>query len=397
MLSMGRIAAPKCQHEGCQNPTWYGLCHHHQSGTNGSASPSVLPGTAPTAASTNFLHYASVSDLWSDLSGAFPDVGEVVKPATIRQETLDTLSAAVDNEAYRRFPALDVADYNERERLVGELREQLVNDLLPEASTVTGSEARELSFSSSDQYGRSAEDSRYLASFALNAEWECQRIMGEQTDPSFEHFVEDAVPAMRDAIDLSFRRNLGEFSDIIQQVTGRNPQNPDPIAPHLVVAPSAPAEDSGEFIVGQVVEGDTSDATAGWSGGYSKPVGQQGQPQGQLFPPQPVQPPQSYQPYPPQQAPQQGYQPYPNQQQQPEYGYQPEPVGDLMRRGLGKLKEYIEDPDGVHTARRLTARAQREEQRAIRQKAEDEKLERDLKRALLEQRQNRNRRNRGWF
>ena len=385
---MSPVAAPKCQHEGCQNPTWYGLCHHHQSGSSSQQGESPLASTSPPVPSLKFLHYANVSDLWSDLLGAFPDAGDVVQPKTIRQEALDTLSAAVDNEAYRRFPAIDVADYNEREALVAQMREQLVKDLLPEPSHVTGSEARELSYSSADQYGRSAEDSRYLASFALNAEWECHRIMGSRQDTSFEQFVQDAVPDMQDAIDMSFRRNLAGFTDIIRQVTHRDPLNSNPIAPHLAIIPmQAPSAPENDIVPGEVV-GEPVDEITDWFNNNRKYITEQ---PAIPVPPLPnyqpaVHPDQGYQQYPPAVPQQQGYQNNASAQQE-------SVLGQLFRKGVEKAKDYIEDPDGIHEAKRIAARKVREEAERRKQAAYDAKLDRELKEQLLIQRR---RRNRGW-
>lgn len=371
---MSRIAAPKCQQEGCQNPTWYGYCHHHQSQT-GSAGSSPSVGTTPQNPSLSFLHYSNVADLWSDVLGAFPDAGEVVHPRTIRQEAIDTLSAAVDSEVYRRFPSLNVADYGQREELVAELRERLVDDLLPEASTVTGEEARELSYSSADQYGRSAEDSRYLASFALNAEWECARIRGEQTEASFEQFVQRSVPEMRDAIDLSFRRNLSSFDEIIRQTTGSEPLNPYPVAPHLAVVPEVVAPED-DLIQGEVTDrsDDVATEVADW---FSE------QRRAQSLAEQPASPesgPRSLADfYPPQP------QHHPGQQPEPEQSV----VGSVMKQGMNMLKYIIEDPDG----KRLAAKKRREDQEKERLKKYDEDLDRKLKESLLAQRQ---RRARGW-
>jgi hypothetical protein len=340
---------------------------------------------APPSASLKFMHYSSVSDLWADLLGAFPDAGDVVQPKTIRQEALDTLSAAVDNEAYRRFPAIDVADYDEREALVAQMREQLVHDLLPEPSHVTGTEARELSYSSADQYGRSAEDSRYLASFALNAEWECQRIIGNRDDISFEQFVQDVAPDMREAIDMSFRRNLGDFTDIIRQVTQRDPLNPNPVAPHLVIAPLRTASPDYDVIAGEVV-GEPVDEITDWFNTNRQHLAENPP----NVPPQPnhqpaVQHDQGYQQYP---APQQQYpvQQHQNQQQ----NSQPESVfGQLLRKGVDAAKVYIEDPDG----KRMAARQAREEAARIREAREDARVQRELNKELLIQRR---KRNRGW-
>jgi hypothetical protein len=308
-----------------------------------------------------------------------------VQPKTIRQEALDTLSAAVDNEAYRRFPAIDVADYDEREALVAQMREQLVHDLLPEPSHVTGTEARELSYSSADQYGRSAEDSRYLASFALNAEWECQRIIGNRDDISFEQFVQDVAPDMREAIDMSFRRNLGDFTDIIRQVTQRDPLNPNPVAPHLVIAPLRTASPDYDVIAGEVV-GEPVDEITDWFNTNRQHLAENPP----NVPPQPnhqpaVQHDQGYQQYP---APQQQYpvQQHQNQQQ----NSQPESVfGQLLRKGVDAAKVYIEDPDG----KRMAARQAREEAARLREEREDARVQRELAKELLIQRK---KRNRGW-
>jgi hypothetical protein len=339
---------------------------------------------APPSASLKFMHYSTVSDLWSDLLGAFPDAGDVVQPKTIRQEALDTLSAAVDNEAYRRFPEIDVADYDEREALVAQMREQIVHDLLPEPSHVTGTEARELSYSSVDQYGRSAEDSRYLASFALNAEWECQRIIGSRDDISFEQFVQDVAPDMREAIDMSFRRNLGDFTDIIRQVTQRDPLNPNPVAPHLVIAPLKASSPDYDVISGEVV-GEPVDEITDWFNTNRQYIAENAP----SVPPQPVHQPavqhdQGYQQYPaPQQYPVQQHQ---NQQQ----NSQPESVfGQLLRKGVDAAKVYIEDPDG----KRMAARQAREEAARIREAREDARVQRELNKELLIQRK---KRNRGW-
>lgn len=379
MTRMSPVAAPKCQHEGCQNPTWYGLCHHHQSGSSAASAPSVI--SAPPSTSLKFMHYSNVSDLWSDLIGAFPDAGEVVQPKTIRQEALDTLSAAVDNEVYRRFPDIDVADYDERESLVNQMREQLIHELLPEPSHVTGSEARELSYSSVDQYGRSAEDSRYLASFALNAEWECQRIIGNRADISFEQFVQDVAPDMREAIDMSFRRNLGSFTDIIRQVSHRDPLNPDPIAPHLVIQPMQARPQDYDVIAGEVV-GEPVDEITDWFNTNRQYIAEHGPADGSTPPPPARQPSISQD---------QGYQQYPTQQYNPQQGNQPEEsvFGQLLRKGVEAAKVYIEDPDG----KRLAARQERERKQAERQAREDAQLKRDLDKELLISRK---KRNRGW-
>jgi hypothetical protein len=310
--------------------------------------------------------------LWADLLGAFPDAGDVVQPKTIRQEALDTLSTAVDAEAYRRFPSLDVSDYNERETLIAQMREELVTDLLPEASHVTGAEAKELSYSSADQYGRSAEDSRYLASFALNAEWECHRMMGQQSDISFEQFVQNGIPEMREAIDMSFRRNLSEFSEIIRQTSGRDPLNQNPAAPGLAIA-AVHVHPEDDVVVGHVVEPPV-DEIADWFERNRKYVNEPAQ---QQLPPQPNHQPNSY---------------YQDQQAQQ---YQPQDesiMGGLFRKGVEKLKDYVEDPEGIHAAKRIAARDQREQAAKIRQKKYDENLDRRLKEELLKQRQHRNRR-----
>ena len=372
-ITMSRIAAPKCQQEGCQNPTWYGFCHHHQSQSGSNAAPSV--GVSPQTPSLSFLHYSNVSDLWSDMLGAFPDAGEVVHPRTIRQEAFDTLSAAVDAEAYRRFPALNVADYGQREALVAEMRERLVDDLLPEASTVTGEEARELSYSSADQYGRSAEDSRYLASYALNAEWECARILGEQVDPSFEQFVQRSVPEMRDAIDLSFRRNLASFDEIIRQTTGNKPLNPNPVAPHLAVAEEVVPPEN-DVIQGEVTHqsDDVAGDVADWFEQQRRSQSMVQQPaanetgvysHADYYPPQP--------------------QHDPGQQQEPA----PSVVGSIVNQGINMLKYYIDDPDG----KRIAAKKRREDLERERLAKYDEDLDRKLKESLLRQRE---RRARGW-
>lgn len=374
---MAPITAPKCQQEGCNNPTWYGLCHHHQSGA-----PSGVPASngtsigSPASPSVNFIHYANVSDLWSDLLGAFPDAGDVVQPKTIRQEALDTLSSAVDNEAYRRFPSLDVADYNEREELVAQMREKMVDDLLPEVSHVTGSEARELSYSSADQYGRSAEDSRYLASYALNVEWECHRIMGGADNVSYEQFVKNAVPDMRDAIDMAFRRNLGEFNEIIRQVSHREPLNSQPIAPHLAVEPIIHTRPEDDLVQGQVIHDPVDSEIADWFVQNRKYLDATG-------PEVPAQP---------------NHQPVVQYEQRMTEQERPESLfGQLLRKGVEKAKDYIEDPDGIHEANRIKARDERERAARQRQIEEDERIERELKRELLIQRKNRNRKSRGWF
>ena len=375
---MAPVAAPKCQYEGCQNPTWHIYCHHHQGGASGKASTAAATIGSPATPTLNFLHYANVSDLWSDLLGAFPDAGDVVQPKTIRQEALDTLSTAVDAEAYRRFPSLDVPDYNEREALIAQMREQLVIDLLPEASHVTGSEARELSYSSADQYGRSAEDSRYLASFALNSEWECHRIMGQNVDASFEQFVQNGLPEMREAIDMSFRRNLSEFADIIRQTSGREPLNGNPVAPHLAIAPVY-VKPENDVVTGQVV-GSPVDDIAQWFNENRQYIDNPSQ--SSSVPPQPAQPPSNYY----------GQQ-IPNQQQYHQNQQQEETVmGGLWKMAKEKVKDYIEDPDGVHEANRLAARDRREQEARAAQKAKDEKLDRELKEQLLIQRKRRNRR-----
>lgn len=375
---MAPVAAPKCQSEGCNNPTWHIYCHHHQGGAAGAPSTAAATIGSPVAPSSlNFMHYTNVSDLWTDLLGAFPDAGDVVQPKTIRQEALDTLSTAVDAEAYRRFPAIDVADYNERESLIAQMREQLVTDLLPEASHVTGWEARELSYSSADQYGRSAEDSRYLASFALNAEWECHRIMGQQSDISFEQFVQNGVPEMREAIDMSFRRNLNEFAEIIRQTSGREPLNGNPAAPHLAIAP-VHVRPENDVVQGHVV-GQPVDEIADWFERNRQYITEpEQQHQQQQVPPYPQHQPSNY---------------YGLSQQAPQQAQEESIMGGLFRKGIEKLKDYVEDPDGIHEAKRLNARNQRIEAARIRQKQEDEELDRKLKKELLKQRQ---RRNRSW-
>lgn len=338
-----------------------------------------------------FLHYSNVSDLWADLIGAFPDAGDVVQPKTIRQEAIDTLSAAVDSEAYRRFPQLDVENYEQREALVAQMREQIVTDLLPEVSHVTGTEARELSYSSVDQYGRSAEDSRYLASYALNAEWECRRILGAQEETSFDQFVQNAAPDMRDAIDMAFRRNLGAFNEIVRQVSYRDPLNTEPIAPNLVITP---VQNQTDYVIPGEVVGEVNDEIADWFTRNRQYIANNPDPV--TAPPAP-----GYQPtvqYGQNGLPDQGYQQYPPQHQQgQQWQGQQQPqeesfFNQMVRKGIGKAKDYLEDPDGVHEARRRANRLQREQEATQRQLQADANLRRELDKELLISRRKRNRR-----
>lgn len=388
---MNRIPAPKCLHEGCQRTTHRIYCFDHQQPST-EASSAVAPAALkdqPQSPTPNFARYSNAPDLWADLLGAFPDIGDVVHPHTIRQEAIGTLRAAVDAEAYRRFPSLNVSDAGEREALVEELRERVISDLMPGLSNVSGAEARELSHSSSDIYGRSAEDSRYLASYALNAEWECGRILNGSVlgeGGSLEQFVSTVAPQMRDTIDIAFRRNLGDFANIIAETTGSQPLNGDPIAPHLAIVlppqspPSTPAptpEQSAE----EAAYAEQAEYVANWFDNNrvspEPPQPQQQQPRAQSeF-----------------QYPEQGQGQYPQQQQ----GQPATPIFSILRKGMKALDSFIMDEDGSREATRILARKQREDAEREARKNRAAEVDLMLKEELLKQRQIRNKKASGWW
>jgi hypothetical protein len=390
---MNRIPAPKCLHEGCQRTTHRIYCFDHQQTQNPDVSavaPSPLK-DHPQTPTPNFARYTSAPDLWADLLGAFPDIGDVVHPHTIRQEALGTLRAAVDAEAYRRFPALNVSDAAERESLIEQERARVINDLMPGVSNVTGTEARELSHSSSDIFGRSAEDSRYLASYAINAEWECGRILNGSVlgeGGSLEQFVNTVSPQMRDTIDIAFRRNLGDFANIIEETTGRPPLNSDPIGPHLAIAlppqmPPSVAATSPQQLADEAAYAEQAAYVANWFDNNRVPT----EPSQQQ---QQHQQPKAQSEF---QYPENGQQAQYQQQAQPE----PVPIFSILRRGMKALDSFIMDEDGSRENTRILARKQREEAERTARLNRAAEVDLRLKEELLKQREIRNKKASGWW
>jgi hypothetical protein len=168
-------------------------------------------------------------------------------------------------------------------------------------------------------------------------------------------------------------------------VTQRDPLNPNPVAPHLVIAPLKVANPDYDVVSGEVV-GEPVDEITDWFNTNRQHLAENPP---SAMPPQPNHQPavhydQGYQQYP---APQQ--QAYPNQQQ-PQQNSQPESVfGQLLRKGVDAAKLYIEDPDG----KRMAARQAREEAARLREEREDARVQRELAKELLIQRK---KRNRGW-
>lgn len=363
---MSGIPAPNCQHEGCGNKTWYGYCHQHRLSGAVQAPPPVAAAHASRPAAVAPPMYASPEALWADMLTVFPDAGDAVDAATIRQEALDTMAAAVDSEACRRFRELDVEDPYRRNELIDQMRTTLVAELTPEASRVTAEEARELAASSADHFGRSAEDSRYLAAYALGAEWEFQRQSGTVV-ASYEQFVADAAPQMQAAIDTSFRRNLSELDQIIAQTTGRPPLCAAPLPPGLAL-PFEPVPDP--------------DPEPEYSPEVQAEIAQ-------WFVDN-------------QHAQQQGYQSYPQQPAAPGHG-QPAPeakpsgLRQLWEIGKAAAIDYITDPNGEWEARRAAKALDEAEAQRIAARREREELDLALDRELLKDRIHRNNRRSSWW
>lgn len=240
------IDAPFCARSGCRNRTWEQLCYAHREQLSGGENTDVLGGGVPPAQEQYEFH-DSPAAVWAQVSAAFPDTGDIVHPAMVREQVTNTLRAAVSLESYRQFMELDVLDAAERDTRARGLVEGLVEELRVLPLSLSDGDAVELSYSSLDQYGRGVEESRGLAAYGLKMEWELGGLMGFQTNHigvpyniPFPEYCQLAQEELQGVVVEQAKMELGRYPTIIATLTGRPPRNPKPLPPTLVLEEGAP-------------------------------------------------------------------------------------------------------------------------------------------------------------
>lgn len=233
------IKAPLCSYDGCRNSTWDGLCYAHIGAT--SAAPGSPFVGRPVRASK--IPDASVPEVWSDVSNVFTDVDDVVSVNSIRDQIRATVTAAVSLEAYRHFKKIDVADPNQRNRMALMLRQTISQQMTPEAISISRGDAIDLINSSSDEFGRSIDDSAGLISYGLVKEWQMGRANAGALSPDgtpYDNGADDFITVvstgeMQSIINKQFGRELSRFDSIVTETTGSHAKNQSLFHPSLTV------------------------------------------------------------------------------------------------------------------------------------------------------------------
>lgn len=233
--------APKCRFPGgCNNRTWRpgGLCHEH-------IDAQVPPNQASPGNSG--LHQPppptqDASHLEDDLRIVFPDIREPIDAQSIREQFIGVVRAAVSIDVYREFPKTNVANPEERRRMLSSYHDQLRGAIVPKSHL--GEEERDKSLrgartfahSSVDEYGRALRDSAELGSYAMVKEREYALSHGIAYDEAGIAYDQplDRYRAMQNEriqliADDEFQRQLLRYPDIIEDVTGRPPVCPEPV------------------------------------------------------------------------------------------------------------------------------------------------------------------------
>lgn len=246
-----RGKAPECSHAGCTRPTWDGLCWQHVGGNVSGATATL---SVPTLSSQTPL--VSYAEAWVDTSAVFTDIDDVVTIDSIRDQVRATVTASVSLEAYRNFRYIDVADPNQRNQMAVGLRNAISDQLRPAPVMIGRGDAIDLVNSSSDEYGRSAEDSAGLIGYGLTKEWQIgQHLTAGATSPDGTHYsngVDDFITVVgtgeiQELINQQFGRELSRFDTIISETTGRHAKNQAPFYPGLVVNEDTVAIESSYY------------------------------------------------------------------------------------------------------------------------------------------------------
>lgn len=226
--------APRCRAEGvnCGNRTWHpsGLCHLHVNMEMGSRSSAPFPGgDAPRPSSYGYgASPHDPSGVMESARGAFPDMIGEVHPRSMREQVVNTLQSAVSIEAYRQFPkTVDVVD-STRDEMIKVYYSELVQSLVPSPVTISDRDARMVSHSSEDSYGRGLDESRALASYGLRKEWELARSLGFDNDENrvpysddFSQYCANNQRYFSRVVSDEFMRQMNHYHDIVSDVMGR--------------------------------------------------------------------------------------------------------------------------------------------------------------------------------
>jgi hypothetical protein len=251
------LSAPNCSYGGCGNSAWSptGLCDKHIKLGAAAHQNDGLKAQPPKADSCKGevpTESMTPARIWSMSQAVFEDLGDSLDPAGLRLQTVEALRAGVTTHAYRNWYLLDVEDPGLRARLVEDQRQIVLSSFVPESGLITLSQASEASRSSTDAWGRSAKASATMVGFGLRAEWALANQTGWISDANdkpyaipYDQWQRIVTPDVIAPVEVQLRDQLGLFPVIIQDVLGRPPLIPTPIAPmpNFTVAPVDGGED----------------------------------------------------------------------------------------------------------------------------------------------------------
>lgn len=235
------VKSPLCGFDGCRNPTWDGHCYLHVNGSNGSTN------TGSIIAPSIFIRIplSSMAEAWSDSSSVFTDIDDVVGVMSVRNQVRATVTAAVSLEAYRSFRYIDVANPNQRNTMAAGLRFTITERLRPESATFGKDDAIDLVNSSSDEFGRSAEDSAGLIGYGLIKEWQIGQYIGDNAmapdGTPYSNNLDDFITVvftgeLEQLIKTQFGHELSRFDQIIKETTGNHAKNQSSLHESLVIS-----------------------------------------------------------------------------------------------------------------------------------------------------------------